>query len=324
MADMSPAFFVSSEPDKLRVQSPAIRKEVIQSRTGHDMLEERNRAVLLDYNCGVASNSGQPVAEFLRVAHGGGKRNYGDGCREMDDDFFPHCSPESVGEVVNLVHHDKSKAMKCRGLCIDHVAQHFSRHHDHRRFAIDACVTGQQPNAVSAVPFDKVVKLLIRKGLDRSCVEAFESLGKSEVYRKLPHNCLARSRWCGNQHTAARFECSARLYLKVVQREGIRGLKFRDARTPLPLHCRCISLRGAHHEPRLWARPGRTVTPDEQQSCVARPNGYGKSPEPLAVRKRVLAGTVDDEGVRSRYMHERKPHVGTGEDEAKRPQEPDA
>ena len=69
--------------------------------------------MLLDHDDRLAPYRGEPLAELLGVAHRGGECCHCNVLREVDDHLFPHSSTEAVGEVVDLVHHHITEALKC-------------------------------------------------------------------------------------------------------------------------------------------------------------------------------------------------------------------
>ena len=92
---------------------------------------------------GVPPHGGQPRAKFLRIRHRRAQRGDDHLRRQVDHDFFPHGPPESVRQIVNLVHHDMAQAVQGGGTCVQHVAKNLRGHHDHGSLAVDGGVTGQ-------------------------------------------------------------------------------------------------------------------------------------------------------------------------------------
>ncbi|GAA3110601.1 hypothetical protein GCM10020254_65850 [Streptomyces goshikiensis] len=151
-------------------------EEVVHPPAGHDVLPQRYGPLLGDDHVGVAADGVQPVAELLRVGHGGREGHQGHRLGEVNDHFLPDGAAEAVGEVVHLVHHDVAEAAQRLGARVQHVAEHLGGHDDHGRVPVDAVVAGQQAHLVGAVALDEVGELLVRQGLDRRRVEALAAL----------------------------------------------------------------------------------------------------------------------------------------------------
>jgi hypothetical protein len=164
---------VPGQAHQLGVDTQSFRLDiqVVQSFADEYVLPQRHRSVLLDDHFGVTSDSPQPITELLRIAHRRGERSDPNRPWQMQNHLFPHRAAKSIGEVVHLVHDDVGQSDKRRGICVEHVAQHFGRHHDDWCFAVDRVVAGKKTNAVLAVPICEIVKLLVGKGLDRRRVE---------------------------------------------------------------------------------------------------------------------------------------------------------
>ena len=73
---------------------------------------KRHWPVLGNDYFGVASYLCQPGTKLLSIRNGGREGHYLYVFRKVENHLFPDRSPESVGEVVNLVHHHKSKILE--------------------------------------------------------------------------------------------------------------------------------------------------------------------------------------------------------------------
>ena len=95
----------------------------------------------------------QPGAELLGVGDRGAQRRHLDFAGQVDDDLLPDRAAETVGEVVDLVHDHEAKVVQGVGVGVQHVPEHLGGHHHHRGVAVDAGVTGQQPDVFAAPYF---------------------------------------------------------------------------------------------------------------------------------------------------------------------------
>ena len=64
----------------------------------------------------------------------------------MNDDFFPHCAAEAVGQVVDLVHDHIAEVLQQSTSGIEHVAEHLGRHDDHPGAGVNTRIAGEQSN----------------------------------------------------------------------------------------------------------------------------------------------------------------------------------
>src|SRR5699024_5055798 len=64
-------------------------------------------------------------------------------------------------------------------ICVNHVAQNLSRHHDDVSTAVDGDITGEQANCLITVLGDKVVVFLITQGFNRRGVKHFVPCDKA-------------------------------------------------------------------------------------------------------------------------------------------------
>jgi len=195
---------VTGQPDEIRVDDllVVVDEQVVHARTGHHVLPERDRAVLLDDDLGRTPHRGEPCAELLGVADCCRQCHDGGGLREVDHHLLPHRTSKAVGEIVHLIHHDVAEVGEGRGVRVEHVPEDFSGHDDHGGLTVDGVVSREQPDVLGSMPVDEVVVLLIGEGLDGSRVEALASLTQCQVDRELPHDRLARS--CGGCHEDTR------------------------------------------------------------------------------------------------------------------------
>ena len=222
-----------------------LAEQVIQSPSGHDVLEQRHRPTFAQHHAHIPANLGQPVAELLRVGHGRGQRHQLDGRGEPDDDLFPHRSAEAVGQVMDLIHHDVTEIAQRRRVGIDHVPEHLGGHDHDVGVRVEGRVTGQQPDPLSPEPLHEIVVLLVAQRLDRRGVEAASPLPQGQEHGELAHHRLARPGRRGDQDARTRFHHGAPVPLVGVQGEGearselrIRGAGFGDLWRGDLLRCR--------------------------------------------------------------------------------------
>ena len=193
------------EGNEFGVDLVPIREEVVQVVTRHHVLPQRNGPVLFHDHFGVATHGGQPCTELFCVRHRRAQCGDDNLRRQVDDDLFPHRAPESIREVVDLVHHHVAEVVQRRGTCVQHVAKHLGCHDDDGRLAVDRRIAGQKPDGVPPVSVHQLGVLLVREGLDGCRIEALRPGLHSTVDRKFTHHGLAGSGRCGHEDPTARF-----------------------------------------------------------------------------------------------------------------------
>ena len=90
---------------------------------------------------------------------------------QVNNDFFPNSTSESIGKIVNLVHDNETKICKEITIRVKHVAEHFSGHHHNASTGIDICIPGENADIFSTPFLNKLIVFLVRKGLHGGCVE---------------------------------------------------------------------------------------------------------------------------------------------------------
>ena len=199
------------------------RGEQVDEFGTHDhVLVERYRTLLRDDHRRLAAHRLQPVTEFLGVRHRGAERHQAHVLREVDDDLLPHRSPEPVGEVMHLVHHDEGEIPQQVGVGVEHVAQHLGGHHHDAGTGVDIGVAGEQPHLAGTVLGNEFLELLVREGLHRCRVEHLRArLLHGEEDGEFGHNRLAGAGRGCDEHAVTTFQCDAGCELKRVEVEGL-------------------------------------------------------------------------------------------------------
>ena len=220
---LGPARRLLRDPQQLGVDAMVslVDEEVEQALPHHDLLPQRDGTVLIHDDVGRAPHGTQPLAELLRVAHRRREGGEQDPLGQEDDHLFPDRPPETIGQIVHLVHHDETELVERRGVRVEHVAEHLSRHDDDGRLAVDRVVAGEQPHPIRAVPLREIVELLVRQGLDGGGVEALATGAQGLVHGELPHDRLAGPGRGRDEHAVAARQGEAALALEVVEAEGI-------------------------------------------------------------------------------------------------------
>ncbi|CAM5778486.1 hypothetical protein CPER28S_00197 [Cellulomonas persica] len=242
--------------------------------TYQDVLTERHGPVLAHDDGRVTAHGGEPVAELLGVRDRRRQRDELHVVGQVDDDLFPHRTPEPVGEVVHLVHHDEAQPGQRARPRVEHVAQDLGRHDDDRGLGVHRRVAREQPHLVRAVAADQVGVLLVGQRLDRRRVERLAARDEREVHGELADDRLARPGRRRHEHPAAALERAARLDLEVVELEPDQLAERREltalvgrttARGRVPLGRRELDLVG---RARL-----RSAGPRGARRCVERARG---------------------------------------------------
>ena len=192
-------------------------KEIEEPPPNHDVLPQRDRPGLVDHDGGVSADCLDPSAEFLGVAYRGRQAGQGHLFGQVQDDFFPDRTAESVGQEVHFVHDHIRKTMQCWRIRVQHVPQYLGGHHDHRSIGVDRGVSGEQADLLRSVHRDQVVVFLVAQRLDRGGVKALASGRQSQVDREFSDDGLTRTGGCADQHTVAVFQRRARADLKGIE-----------------------------------------------------------------------------------------------------------
>ena len=219
--------------EQLAVHLAAFVEDREQPGPDHDVLVERDGPVLLHDDLGVTADRDQPLGELLGVAHGRRQRGEPDVVGQVDDHLLPDGAAGPVRQVVDLVHDDVGEPPQGVGPGVEHVAQDLGGHDDDVGVTVDGVVTGQQSDALRAVPRHQVGVLLVGQRLDRGRVKALPAGSKRQVDRELPDHRLAGTRRRCDQHVAAVLEGPAGDPLEGVQPERVTGLERRQLRPGL-------------------------------------------------------------------------------------------
>jgi len=183
----------------------------------HHVLGERHWPVLGNDDFRIAADGIEPLAEFLGVGHRCGQADQAYRVIQVQNDFFPHRASVSVGQVVDLVHHDMGEAIQLWRLGVEHVAQYLCRHHHDVGGPIDAGVAGEQAHRIFTVLRDKVVVFLIAQRLNGRGVEAFRAAVQRKRDGKLTDDGLARAGGRAHEHPAVLLHRPAGLELEIVE-----------------------------------------------------------------------------------------------------------
>ena len=146
-------------------------EELEHFSTEKHVLIERNRTDLRNDDLGVAANFVEPGAEFFRIRNRCAKRNDFYIFGKVKDDFLPNGTAETVSKVVHLIHDHIAQVHEGFRVCVNHVSQDLSGHHDNLGVRVLVGVAGQQANALSAIALNHLGVLLIAQGLNRGCVK---------------------------------------------------------------------------------------------------------------------------------------------------------
>ena len=184
---------------------------------------QRHGPVVGEHDRGVAPDLGDPVAQLVGVAQGGGQADEPDRRVEREDDLLPHDPAGAVPQVVDLVHDHAVEIMKRRRAAVDHVAQHLGGHHHDGRVRVDRVVACEQADVLGTEPLAELAELLIGQRLDRRGVEAASSTGERPVRRVLTDQGLARSCRGGDEQVPSGVQRGERLELEWVRGEALSG-----------------------------------------------------------------------------------------------------
>ncbi|CAB5039951.1 unannotated protein [freshwater metagenome] len=99
-----------------------VDKQVVEPRSGHDVLPQRNRSVLFDDDARLTTHLGEPLTKLLGVAHRGRERDNGHVLGQVDYHLLPHGAAEAIREVVHFVHHDIGQPRQGARPGVEHVA----------------------------------------------------------------------------------------------------------------------------------------------------------------------------------------------------------
>ena len=141
---------------------------------------------------------------------------------KVNNRLFPHCTTETVRQVVHLIHHHVAQASQRGRVGVEHIAQYLGGHHNHGRFRVNARIAGQQTHVILTVRAHKVVVLLVAQRLNGGRVERLHAAAQRQVDTELTHNGLTGTRRRGNEDGAVRLHGGTRLTLKIIQRK-IKG-----------------------------------------------------------------------------------------------------
>ena len=139
----------------------------------------------------------------------------------MDDHLLPDGTPVRILEEVHLVEDDDAEVVECGRSGVDHVAQHFRRHHHRRRITVDGVVAGQQPDFAGAVAVGEVAELLVGQCLQRRRVEGPSSPPAHHLDAVLGDDRLAAAGRCGDDDVAASVDGVDGLELEAVELERV-------------------------------------------------------------------------------------------------------
>ena len=202
-------------------------EQFVEFPAGVHVLKQWHGSVLRDDDVGVPANRSEPLAEFLGVGHGRRERHDRHVLGQVKNDFFPDRSAELVGQIVNLVHHDKPQVFQQVALGVEHVAQDLGRHDDNARGRINARVTRQQAYFVDTVDRLQILKFLVRQCFHRRRIERL--VGHRllrQVHRVVGDDCFARPGRGSNKDTPALVKRFAGFQLERVEWERLRAAKF--------------------------------------------------------------------------------------------------
>ncbi len=185
------------------------------------LVVEAHGAAAFDDRRGRSSNRGDPLGELVDVADRGGQADQPDVLGQVDHHLLPDRAPIGILQEVDLVEHDEAEIVQQPGPSVDHVAQHFGRHHDDRRVTVDRVVAGQQPDVGLAVHGHEISVLLVRQRLHRRGVERTPSLGSRCRDAVLGDDGLAAAGGDGDYDVLAPIERVERLVLEPVDRKRV-------------------------------------------------------------------------------------------------------
>ena len=186
-------------------------------RLHEHMLFQWYRTLLRYHQCGFVTNGFNPLGKILDIGDCCGKTDYFHVLRQVDDNFFPYRTSETVGKIMHLIENHITKRFKRYGMLIQHIAQHFGGHDHNVRFGIDGCVSGQQSNLICTVLGNQIMILLIAQRLDRRGIESFDVSCLCQIDSKIRHDRFASSGWCRHKNIVSRFQRLVGLQLKFIE-----------------------------------------------------------------------------------------------------------
>ena len=201
--------------------------------------------------------------------------------REVDDHLLPDRSAIGVLEEVHLVEHDDGQIVEIAP-AVDHVAQHFGRHHHDGGIAVDRVVTGQETDTVVTVDLDEIAVLLIRECLDGRGVERASTASERHLDAVLGDDGLATAGRSGDDDMVALVERVQRVELELVEFERVAGEKVvpvgahdvsvagRAPVRPASLRCR---RRCTIRPIRIATKYSTTIGTDRARSEIGSPDG---------------------------------------------------
>ena len=118
---------------------------------------------------------------------------------------------------MNFIHHYRAEILQRCRICVEHVSQYFGSHDQHICFRVDIGIAGEKAYPILTKTFYKLLKLLIREGFNRRCVETFLSLSKCAEGGKFTYNCLSRASGSGDKDALAIFNGLAGFDLEFIE-----------------------------------------------------------------------------------------------------------
>ncbi len=201
-----------------RQQADAVVRPV-----GHEVhVVEANRPLRLHHGRRRPANRADPVGQLVGVADRGRQTHQLDVLGKVDDDLLPDRPTIRILEEVNLVEHDEGKVIEIAP-AVDHVAEHFGRHHDDGSVTVDRVVAGQESDSVVTVDVDQIPVLLVRERLDRRGVERPTAAANRRLHAVLGDHGLAAARRRRDDHVGTVVEDVQRVELELVEFERVAG-----------------------------------------------------------------------------------------------------
>ena len=188
----------------------------------HHMLFKGHRTMLGHDKPGGATHRGNPRGEILDIRYRRRQSDDANGLRQMDDDFLPHRSTESVGKIMDFVKNDVLKRKQGVGMLVQHIPQHFRGHHDNIRLGVDGRVPREQPDMLGAIDCGQIMVLLVAQCLDRGGIKRLDMMLVRQVHREIRDHRLPRARRGCHKDIVPGFQGFTRLNLESVKIERQR------------------------------------------------------------------------------------------------------
>ena len=135
------------------------------------MLEQGNRTCFRDDDLARTTNLADPFPKLFGVRHGRGQRHNPRVLGQMNKHFFPDRATETIRKIVHFVEHNMTeRTQACTH--VNHVPQDFGGHDDDGCVRINRRIASEEAHSLLAITLLKICKLLIRKCLNRCCVES--------------------------------------------------------------------------------------------------------------------------------------------------------